>query len=367
MLYLSSLSALTILSCSSPNQTQPQSNIITKNDKLDLQANGNEPPKTTNSLNTDENKVKKDSIASSNEPKVKFLSIFDDLDGRMFLSSDGKRLATLGYKSSIYDLGSNRLLSRFPDFGSMSGSAVAMSPDWQTMAVGQISSGILIRDVQNGEILRSLPINVQNERAMTYSNKSSNILFAGSRDGSVQAFDVSTGKVLNSIEYGKSEVKDIVLDSIQNRFLAVNYLFNGVVVWELSGQNVKSTVLTVPNSGTAISLSPDGSFLAIGYYEGLIKVYSIRSRLMIYETQPEIGHSVQALKFSPDSKYLLSGHYSEGFRVWEANTGKLLQRIKIGQGAGIASETVSQIEFSPNGTLLFTDGDSLINIWKFQN
>ena len=96
---------------------------------------------------------------------------------------------------------------------------------------------------------------------------------------------------------------------------------------------------------------------------------------MLHELPPPSGKrglrgdysSVQALKFSPDSQYLASGYYKAGFTVWDMNTGSLLQRIKIGRGMGIASESVSQIEFSPNGNLVFTDGDFKINVWKFQN
>ena len=323
-------------------------------------------------------------IIALSTPKVKFLGSLDELDGRIFVSLNGKFLATLGSKLAIYNLQANQLVGRLPDSGDLSNvgsiSAVAMSPNWTTMAIGSVNSQLLIRNVQNGQVLQQLPISgVQNERAMTY-NKSSNILFVGSR-GNIEVVDVAAEKVLGSIKYGKSEVKEIVLDTIQNRFLAVSYLWDGVIVWDiLNGKGLNEPALKVPlpdaaSGASSIAISPDGKFLAIGFSYETIRVYSIQSGRMIYELPPPSGKSglrgdyssVKALKFSPDSRYLASGYYAAGFTVWDMKTGGLLQRIKIGQGMGIASESVNQIEFSPNGNFLFTDGNFKINVWKFQD
>ena len=332
-----------------------------------------------------ESLTKKQITIASSIPKVQFLGSLDKLDGRILVNRNGKFLATLRSKLSIYNLGSNQLVSRLPNKGDLSNvssiSAVAISPDWATMAIGSVNSQLLIRDVQNGQVLQKIPISgVRNERAIAYSDKSSNILFVGSR-GNVEVVDVAAGKILGSIKYGNSEVKEIVVDSIQNRFLAVSYLFDGVIVWDVLGKKglnnpaLKLPLPKEPSGASSIGISPDGNLLAIGFSYETIRVYSIKSGRMLHELPPPSGKrglrgdysSVQALKFSPDSQYLASGYYKAGFTVWDMNTGSLLQRIKIGRGMGIASDSVSQIEFSPNGNLVFTDGDFKINVWKFQN
>jgi WD40 repeat protein len=85
----------------------------------------------------------------------------------------------------------------------------------------------------------------------------------------------------------------------------------------------------------------------------------------LYELPPLRSVGVKSLKFSPDNRYLVSGHIYKGFRVWDIKTKKLIQQVK---GMGTGSDTVSQIEFSPDGTLLFSlDDGNKISIWKLQN
>jgi WD40 repeat protein len=339
-------------------------------------------------VNSFEYPLKKPTIVASRIPRVRFIRSLANLKGKIFISANGKFVADLWDKLYIYDLKSAQLLLSLPDRGNLPTAtgggtlgAVAISPDWSNMTLANLLGNAVVSSLQNGEKLQQISLNgVQNREAIAYSNKLKNILFVGSK-GKIQVVDISAGKALGAIKYGNSEIKQVVLDSIKNRFLVISYLWDGIVVWDLSSEKrFEKPFLTISlpkerSGASSIAISPDGNLIAIGFSHETIRVYSTQSKRMLYELSPPSGKrglrgdysSVKVLRFSPDSRYLASGYYIAGFAVWDMSKGNLLQRIRIGQGMGTGSETVSQIEFSPDGKFLLTDGEFKINVWEFQD
>ncbi|WP_020473062.1 WD40 repeat domain-containing protein [Zavarzinella formosa] len=112
-------------------------------------------------------------------------------------------------------------------------------------------------------------------------------------------------------------------------------------------------------TGVAISVSPDGKFLATG---------SSRSRKVVIwnlQTGKEVqtwasGHGeVSCVEYSPDGKYLLTttgDHRDAGAQLWEAATGKLVREWLVG--------SLSSATFSPDGKrFLTTETKPEVRLW----
>ena len=326
--------------------------------------------------------VSKPILLAQSSSQFKFVKSLDNIqDGFLsfFLDPNRKYLGTASPKFTIYDWQSEQLISRFPEgqIGSISrfgyATSVAMGPRWETMAVNDSNGTLAIYRPNTGELLHEVESFVTEERAIVYINdKGNQRLFAGQKNGEIRAIDANTGRIAGFIKYADSPVQELAIDSDGNRFLAARYLWHGVVVWDFSTDR-KNPVLVIPFpalpygglSPSSIALNSNGSLLAIGFGNSdIIRLYSVKSGNVLYEFPPLGSIGVKNLKFSPDNRYLVSGHINEGFRVWDVKTKKLIQRVK---GIGIGSDTVSQIEFSPDGTLLFTRNANKISIWKLQN
>jgi WD40 repeat protein len=73
------------------------------------------------------------------------------------------------------------------------------------------------------------------------------------------------------------------------------------------------------------------------------------------------GGNVLSVAFSPDSKTVASGSKDKTIKLWEVNTGDLLQTLKAHQG------TVQTLAFSPDGSLLASGSeDNTVKLWHIK-
>lgn len=328
-------------------------------------------------------------LIAQNQLRVQYIKSLDVADNKFFLHPNGQFLATLGDRLTVYDLKSGKVLHQVPNtqLGSLASQSslgtAAISPDWKTMAINSVLGPLDIYKPETGERLYQMASIVRERNALVYGGKKSGQTFlAGQQDGDIQVIDAGKGKLLGLIKYGNTPVVEIVLDDNENRFLAVRYGVGGTIaVWDLL--KGKKPFLVLPygrdsdrgNSGviglshSAISLSSDGSLLAVGFGNSdVIRVHSVKSGEILYEMPSLEGSGrigVRSLRFSPDNRYLVSGHILGGFRLWDVKKQKLIYRFNGKTGS--FADTVSQIEFNKGGNLLFTRNDLGIDIWKLLN
>jgi WD40 repeat protein len=112
---------------------------------------------------------------------------------------------------------------------------------------------------------------------------------------------------------------------------------------------------------SALAISPDGEWLAVGGYRGDIKTGAIK--LWSTKTWSEVkslsgvGEATHALAFSPDSRRLVSGHQDDKVRVWDVATGT--SHTLAGH-----KSMVEDVAFSPDGRLIASASrDTTVRIW----
>jgi WD40 repeat protein len=184
-----------------------------------------------------------------------------------------------------------------------------------------------------------------------------------SSDGRLNAVDVTTGKVLFSLDsfdttnrfptnpnYPKWDGKDLLTDNGAN-----------IVRWDTSTGKVVSRTPAPPmpdwasKYGGDVALSPNGKRAAVG----TAVVDAITGQELAHlEATPAGGWDKVA--WSPDGKRIVSGDTGgdNAGVVWEAQTGKVLLNLPF--NAGGTTPYLGGLAWSPDGTLIVAGG-SLMN------
>ncbi len=143
---------------------------------------------------------------------------------------------------------------------------------------------------------------------------------------------------------------------------------NGMVqIWQLSDGNlIDSFQENTSTAGrvSAVSFSPNGQLLAVAH-EGngggaALTLWDVNGA--VYTQRYSINAhlwSVNDVAFSPDSAWLASAGGDKVIRVWDVNTGKVIEELK-----GHTRE-VTSVAFSPDGKLLASAAnDGTVRLWR---
>ena len=146
----------------------------------------------------------------------------------------------------------------------------------------------------------------------------------------LEAWDVTTGKILGGSEDGKSPAASDQLAVSPDGTAAYIGLDDRVLVWDCNAEKLMATVgrqgdQTNASEITAIALHPDGKCLALALDKGEVQLWDTatnkrRSRLLV-------TGKVWAVAYSGDGRFLVTGGDDWAF-VWDTKTEKLLHEFK---------------------------------------
>lgn len=182
-------------------------------------------------------------------------------------------------------------------------------------------------------------------------------LASGSRDGTIQLWEISSQKKLATL-YGHTEGVSSVSFSPDGHYLVSGSLDKTVQVWEFPSGRILATLKGHTNWISSVSFSPDGRYLASGSWDGTIRLWQAPSGRKLSSLQ---GHTkgVSSIVFSPDGLYLASGSWDGTVRLWEVPMGK---EVVVLRGHLL---DVSSVSFSPDGLYLASGSwDCTVKIWE---
>jgi WD40 repeat protein/serine/threonine protein kinase len=130
--------------------------------------------------------------------------------------------------------------------------------------------------------------------------------------------------------------------------------------------NPKGKLLTIPHQGEVwnVAFSPDGKKMATGCADGFARIYEVPGGKLLATTAIQ-GRNVWRVKFSPDGKFLATASgdaKSSSAKIWDAETGAEVLSL-VGH-----TSRVRGIDFSPDGKLIATGSrDETIRIWDAES
>ncbi|MEW6102997.1 MAG: pentapeptide repeat-containing protein, partial [bacterium] len=123
---------------------------------------------------------------------------------------------------------------------------------------------------------------------------------------------------------------------------------------------INRAIRHIPSPANCIAISPDGNILASGSDDRTIRLWETETGRLIQRLE---GHTSRVLSvaISPDGGMLASGAYDNTICLWETRTGRLIQRLEGHTG------WVRSVAFSPDGENLASgSNDRTICLWEIR-
>src|SRR3972149_18833 len=203
-----------------------------------------------------------------------------------------------------------------------------------------------------------------------------------------KVWDTKTRKILWEIDRGKDGRVDSVAFSPDGKSLVSGVVDRGhadkpLKLWDAATGELLRTLGEHDDFVHFVGFSPDGKTLvSMGNKNrvGTIQLWDVETWMPL---RTRGGHSeyITSVTFSPDGKVLASGSDDATVRLWNAETGKLLQHIKGNEHrkhpyahlrAVLADAyehhyAVRAVAFSPDGKALASASvDPIVNLWNVE-
>lgn len=259
--------------------------------------------------------------------------------GKLSFSPRGHRVALLqGESFVIFD--ANEAPRRLLGHAGQT-CALAFSAESKLLASGDWGGSIHLWNVETGNAVRVLaghhgPVCELSFRADGKQLASLSV----NEDVSARLWDVNTGQALN-----------VFASDSDNRVASLGFSSDGaiLVVTNARGTGVSNLATSAssileghPADLFKVAISADGKRLASSTFSGDVLVWDLTSGKLTRRLSARHGQGAATLRFSHNDKLLLTGDQEDVIRLWDAETGQLLQTIQ-GRDAVL----------NPDGKLIF--------------
>lgn len=234
-------------------------------------------------------------------------------------------------------------------------SAIALSPDGKTLAIGLESGKIELWNVQTGQLRPKSPIGhrVIGILSLAFSPDGTTLV-STARDQTVRLWKVQTSEKINDIQGWVNSVAF----TPDGKTLVTGMEDGTIKLWLLS--NFTQYRKNIP-TGTvfSIAISRDGKMLASGGQGGIIKLWSLPDGKLL---RTLTGHkeSVYSVAFSPVDQTLVSGSADKTIKIWNTSTGNLQSTVPVG-------EVLQVVAISRDGNTFASGSDSKVQLWNLSN
>lgn len=248
--------------------------------------------------------------------------------------------------------------------------SVVFSPSGKWVVSGSLDGTVRIWDVKSGVVksvirahtgeVYSVSISVD-ERFIASASFDQRVLISNLIDGkTAQIFSDFNGWCQN------------VVFSPDGKQIAVSTTDGRITVWNIENGK-KTQSITAPSWQMALAWSPDGKYLASSL--GSVTIWDVTTG-QIVKTLRGHTYNISSLSYSPNGKFLASASLDKTVKIWNTESGEVLQTLEPGdfmrmvRGKLVNDEIkvpVMAVVFSPDGKRVATAGaDRLVTIWDVE-
>ncbi|MGB5960183.1 MAG: WD40 repeat domain-containing protein [Coleofasciculaceae cyanobacterium] len=261
----------------------------------------------------------------------------------------------------------------------------AISPDGQTLVIGNGDKTIKIWHLQTGELIRTIEGHSLSVKSIAIS-PDGQTLVSGSRDKTIKIWHLQTGELIRTLGGHSDEVNCVAISpdgqTLVSGSLVIGSRDKTIKIWHLQTGELIRTI--AGHSSRSFAISPDGKTLVSGSDDHTIKIWHLQTGELkkTLEGHSLKGHSsyVNCVAISPDGKTIVSGSgenplclfgswengsgplpltvFDTTIKVWNLHTGELIRTIEG------HSSSINSVAISPDGkTLVSGSWDETIKIW----
>ena len=233
---------------------------------------------------------------------------------------------------------------------------LAWAPDGYRIAAGLAesqSNSISIWDTNSGELLMSLEGHDDWISAVAWS--SANQIASASLDQTLRQWDGATGAQISNFEANTGLIYMVRWSPDRSQFASVT-VDGTVVIWDPATARVIRTIQN-PYAGYSLAWSPVDPFLVVGTL-GPIQIWNWRTGELLRAL--DTGTRVNSIAFSPDAQRFASAGDDRMVRIWDVESGTLLQSLT---GHDNAVEAVVWWQQEGEDRVASGSMDQTIKIW----
>ncbi|NXU10862.1 PRP17 factor, partial [Pardalotus punctatus] len=159
-----------------------------------------------------------------------------------------------------------------------------------------------------------------------------NLFVAGMSDKKIVQWDIRSGEIVQEYDRHLGAVNTIVFVDENRRFVSTSD-DKSLRVWEWDiPVDFKYIAEPSMHSMPAVTLSPNGKWLACQSMDNQILIFGAQNRFRLNKKKIFKGHMVAGyacqVDFSPDMSYVISGDADGKLNIWDWKTTKLYSRLK---------------------------------------
>ncbi len=236
-------------------------------------------------------------------------------------------------------------LAQVWDAGDGPGRGAIFSSDGRFLASSAAGGDVIVRRAPDWRVVKRLK-HPGGATSVAFSPDSRTI-YAGSYDGSVQTWDLASGKAGRALTGATGTVWTIDM-SRDGKLLAAGGEDGVARVWSLSGSEPPRALRGHSRNIWEVRFAPAGTHLATASFDNSARIWDLASGKPV---QTLNGHTqaIVGLDYRPDGRMLATSGDDSTIRLWRTDDGAQLRKLEGGNH-------VYDVAFSPDGKWLASAG-----------